>query len=115
MNEKITRLCQKRNLLVVFRGLARDEAFRRLLILLGSDTEEQADYMMEYSNFVDELYETGNSNLTEHILKLVLEDENVYITHAANGKTRIIPHFLIHYIDYNTYQFPQAEKHYLFV
>lgn len=87
MNEKITRLCQKRNLLVVFRGLARDEAFRRLLILLGSDTEEQADYMMEYSNFVDELYETGNSNLTEHILKLVLEDENVYITHAANGKT----------------------------
>lgn len=86
MNEKIERLYRKRNLLIIFRGLAKDETFRRLMLLLGTDADKQADFMVDYSNFVASLYQSGTVNLTEHLLKITLEDDNFYIVQSASGK-----------------------------
>ncbi len=91
MNQKIQTLCRKRDLLVIFRGLAQDECFRRLMVLLGSDSEDQSNFMADYSDFVTELYNSGTADLAEHLLKITLEDENIYVTNSAKGKAASLP------------------------
>jgi len=91
MNPKIQALCRKRDLLVIFRGLAQHECFRRLMVLLGSDSEDQPNFMADYSDFVSELYSSGTADIAEYLLKITLEDENIYVTDSAKGKTPPVP------------------------
>ena len=91
MNPKIQALCRKRDLLVIFRGLAQNECFRRLMVLLGSDSEDQPNFMADYSDFVCELYSSGTADLAEYILKITLEDENIYVKDSARGRTSPVP------------------------
>lgn len=86
MNSKISALCKKRDLLVIFRGLAQDEAFRRLMVLLGSDCEDQANFIADYADFVSALYESGTVDITEHLLRITLEYENFFIVKTAKDK-----------------------------
>lgn len=85
MNEKISELCRKRDTIVVFRNLGKSKVISNLMYLLDSDINEVSDFLADYSNFVAELYKE-NINLSEYILKKVLEDENFYITGKAQGK-----------------------------
>lgn len=87
MNEKLNELCIKRDLVVILRGLANDGCFRMLLHLIGSDSEKLSDFLADYSDFVSELYSTGNTDLSEHLLKILLEDDNICIRTAAKGKS----------------------------
>ncbi len=85
MNNKLIRLCRSRDLVAIFRGLAQDEVFHRLMILLGSDTRKLSGFLGDYSDFVTELYNKNTVDLTEYLLKITLEDENIYIRETAAG------------------------------
>ncbi len=70
--------------LAVFRSLLGDPIIKRLVKLLdaGEQTKEKID---RYSAFAGELFGRGG-NLSEYILKCVLEDENPYIILKAQQK-----------------------------
>ena len=70
--------------LAVFRRLLQDPVISRLCALLGTggQTKEQID---KYSEFAGELFGKGG-NLSQYVLRCVLEDENVYITAISQGK-----------------------------
>ena len=87
MNDKMIDLCRKRDAVVILRGVAEDEACCRLLRLIGSDIEKPDEYVSDYCDFVAALYRENTSNLSEHLLKVILEDENICIVQAAKGKT----------------------------
>ncbi|MDE6101508.1 MAG: ATP-binding protein, partial [Ruminococcus sp.] len=85
MNDKITQLCRKCNTTTVFYNLGKNKVVSNLMYLIGSDVNEVSDFLTDYSDFVAELYKE-NINLSEYILKAVLEDENFYIIGKAQGK-----------------------------
>ncbi|MDE5854835.1 MAG: ATP-binding protein [Ruminococcus sp.] len=85
MNSKMTELCRKRDSIVVFRNLGKSKIISNLMYLIGSDSNEISDFLVDYSNFVSELYQK-NINLSEYILTLVLEDENFYIKGKTHGE-----------------------------
>ena len=87
MNDKFLELCRKRDTVVIFRGIADDETCCHLIRLIGTDNEKAEDFVGEYCDMVASLFRTGNSNLSEHILKVILEDDNICIKTAAHGKT----------------------------
>lgn len=84
MNDKIIKLRQKRDTIVIFRGLGKDKVISDLMYLIGADTENVSDFINYYSDFVESLY-SHTTNLSEYILKLLLEDENIYIIKKAQG------------------------------
>lgn len=85
MSDKLTELCRKRDSIVIFRHLGESKVISNLMYLIGSDSSEISEFLADYSNFVAELYKE-NINLSEYILKAVLEDENFYIVGKAQGK-----------------------------
>lgn len=85
MNSKLLRLCRSRDLVAIFRGLAQDDVFDKLMILLGSDKRYLSNYFADYSDFVTELYSHNTADLTKYILQIAMEDENVFIKEAASG------------------------------
>ncbi|MBR4627447.1 MAG: DUF815 domain-containing protein [Ruminococcus sp.] len=85
MNDKLIKLCRSRDLVAIFRGLAQDEVFHRLMILIGSDNRRLSSFLADYSDFVSELYKKDTVDLSSYLLKLVLEDDNVYIRQVAAG------------------------------
>lgn len=84
MNDKITQLFRKCNTITVFCNLGEDRVIFNLMCLL-SDHDEINDFIRDYSNLASALYKR-NINLSEYILKAVLEDENFYIIGKAQGK-----------------------------
>jgi len=70
--------------LVIFRSLLYDPVIKRLSALLeaGGDTIETID---KYAGLAAELF-MKTENLSEYVLKCVLEDENVYIVKRAQGE-----------------------------
>lgn len=86
MNEKLTELCRKRDSLVIFRSLGKDDVVSNLMYLIGSDTAKIDSFLTDYSDFTEALYLCG-ANLSEYLLKVVLESENMYIEQIASGKT----------------------------
>lgn len=86
MNEKFTELCRKRDSVVIFRSLGDDSVVSDLMYLIGADTEDTSEFIRYYSDFVQSLYE-NTVNLSEYLLKAVLESENMYIQQIALGKT----------------------------
>ena len=72
--------------LAVFRKLQDDEVINLLWRLLDNWKEVSIEHFISaYSEFVEKLYQK-NINLSEYILKRVLEDENFYIIGKAQGK-----------------------------
>ncbi|MDE5582130.1 MAG: ATP-binding protein [Ruminococcus sp.] len=84
MNDKITQLCRRCNTTTVFCNLGADRVIVNLMCLL-SDHDEICDFIRDYSDVASALYKT-NINLSEYILKAVLEDDNFYIRGIAQGK-----------------------------
>lgn len=73
------------NSIVVFRNLLDDEIIKNLQFMLDFESDETEYKIYNYSEFVSALYRE-NINLSEYILKKVLEDENFYIIGKAQGK-----------------------------
>ncbi len=70
--------------LAVFKNLTEDDIIDKLWCLLD-DWKEVEYFISAYSGFTEKLYQK-NINLSEYILKAVLEDENFYIIGKAQGK-----------------------------
>lgn len=86
MSEKIEKLILKRNAVVIFRETDEDDVINDLMYLLSADIDDAEKFMRCYCNFVDSLYETGDTDLSKHILKVVLESNNSYIRKSARGE-----------------------------
>ena len=74
--------------LAVFRGVLKNHVIEKLLKLLNDisdNTAGQNILINEYSEFASELYKYGD-NLTEYLLKIVLEDENIYMLKKGCGE-----------------------------
>lgn len=74
--------------LAVFRNILNNktvENFLRLLNNLSDNTFKQKDLISDYSEFVSELYKHTDS-LTDYILNIVLEDENIYMRKKGAGE-----------------------------
>lgn len=84
MNDKFIQLCRKCNTTTVFCNLGEDRVIVNLMCLI-SEHDEICDFIRDYSNVAELLYKS-NINLSEYILKAVLEDENFYIIGKAQGK-----------------------------
>lgn len=84
MNNKLKELNYRLNSLVIFRGLLGSGVIGSLSALLGcgGDTLEKIKL---YSAFVSELYK-HSENLSEYMMRLVLNDENPYIVSHAQGE-----------------------------
>lgn len=81
-HKDITARCKT---LVIFKDLLSDPAVSALLGALenaGSDRGRAAEY---YCEFIAELYKHGE-DLTDHIVKRVLENENIYIVKKGAGE-----------------------------
>lgn len=78
--DKYKGLDLKLDSLVIFSNLRYDEVISKLGRMFCSE-----DFVRKYADFVGELYR-HNVNLSEYILKKVLEDENFYIVGKAQGK-----------------------------
>lgn len=98
MTDKILSLFRQRDTVVIFRDLVYDEAFRRLMLLLESDPGKISDFLNEYSDFVTELYKSGSTDLSQHLLKITLDCENIYTDLISSGKKpdKCIQDCLIH-------------------
>ena len=77
----IANLCPRLQALCVFRKLLDTPLLQAVLDF--AKTTERID---AYSRFVSEIY-CGGGNLTDCVRKLVFEDENVYVTTIAAGRT----------------------------
>lgn len=86
MSEKLENLTLKRNLIAVFRGLGKDSVISDLIYLLDADTENIEDFLKYYTDFISSLYKNNITDISEYILKTVLEDDNFYIRGKAQGK-----------------------------
>ncbi len=72
--------------LVIFRKLLENAVIINLTHLLESDEHAAISY---YALFIEALYEKGD-NLSDYLLNLVLQDENLYMLRAA-GKQLVSP------------------------
>lgn len=85
MNDKFKRLDCGMGSLVVFRNLLSNEIIQELWRQFEDKPDDTALNVYNYSEFVSKLYQQ-NVNLSEYVLKTVLEDENFYIIGKAQGK-----------------------------
>ncbi len=85
----LAKLYKKVQTLVIFSSLPQDEALNKLNLLMEHlctlseyqdklDLNNQAIALKYYSEFVGELYEKSGGNLSDHIINLILDDQNVY-------------------------------------
>ena len=74
------RLLIQMNSLVIFRKLKKDPVISLLIATMEMiETKQQTSQMIDaYTEMIYELYKQGD-DLTEYIMKLILEDENIYI------------------------------------
>ncbi len=86
MTDKILSLYRRRDTVVIFRDMVSDPAFVELMVLLGSDTDKVNDFLSDYTDFVTELYKTGSTDLSQHLLKITLDCENIYTQLISAGK-----------------------------
>ena len=86
MNDKLIKLCRSRDLVAIFRGLAQDEVFHRLMILIGSDNRRLSSFLADYSDFVTELYNKDAVDLSQYLLSIVLADNNICVRMTENGE-----------------------------
>ncbi len=81
-------LARRAETLVIFRGLYSDKAFGELVKTLEAADDDKEKAEKHYCAFLASLYGFG-CDLTEHIVKIVLEDDNLYmIKKGAKEKTQ---------------------------
>ena len=99
----LERLYKKTQTLMIFRSLLEDKAVNRLCLLIRNlcsagesqrmlSLDSQAETLSLYSEFVLSLYESGRGDLSDHILELVLNDQNIYSREAS--QKREVPAYL---------------------
>jgi len=76
--KKMKTLNLKLNSLVIFRNILNDEVVEKLRDLLSSYEDDLLMKVNKYSSFVSTLFEK-NHNLSNYLLNLILEDENIYV------------------------------------
>lgn len=84
-NKKLQELELALHSLVIFRKLLTHEVILPLRQMLDTETTDPMIQLKQYAEFVARLY-PRSTNLTEYILKLVLEDDNFYIRMLARGE-----------------------------
>ena len=78
-------LLQMRSL-VIFKKLWDDKVISNMINTMVSIEEQDTETAIEfYSDMCAELYEYGE-DLTEYIMKIVLEDENIFLLKKGEGK-----------------------------
>lgn len=87
ISEKLENLALKRNSIVIFRETGKDNVISDLMYLLSADTDNAEKFIGYYCDFVGSLYETGDIDISKHILKVILENDNFYIRKSAKGET----------------------------
>ncbi len=90
LSEKFENLALKRNSIVIFRETGKDNVISDLMYLLSADTDNTEKFIEYYCDFISSLYETGNTDISRYILKVILENDNFYIRKSAKGE--MIPH-----------------------
>ncbi len=90
LSKKFKDLALRRNSIVIFRETGKDKVISDLMYLLSADTDNAEKFIEYYCDLVNSLYETGNTDLSGYILKVILENDNFYIRKSAKGET--IPH-----------------------
>lgn len=82
----IENLLMQSKTLVIFKGLKSQPVFRAYLEALEACVKSDTDTAVEkYSNFTAELFKY-TENLTEYMLKIVLENENLFMLRRGEGK-----------------------------
>ena len=76
---------RKLHSLVIFRNLLEDETIKKLITLFDCDETNKNELTDKYCDFARSLLCHGG-NLTQYILRLILEDENLYTTYKITGK-----------------------------
>lgn len=72
--------------LVIFKGLKERNVIKKLLLALDACEEGDMEKAVDkYSDFVAQLY-THSDNLTRYVLRLALENENLYMLRKGEGK-----------------------------
>ena len=78
-------LCRQAHTLVIFKSLHEVPVFEKLLDTLAVCESDSDKAIEKYSDFVAELF-AYSDNLTEYMLKLVLENENLFMLKKGEGK-----------------------------
>ena len=76
-------LCRQAHTLVIFKSLHEVPVFEKLLETLAVCESDSDKAIEKYSDFVAELF-AYSDNLTEYMLKLVLENENLFMLKKGN-------------------------------
>lgn len=86
MNEKIEKLALKRDSIAIFYGIGDNPVISGLYYLLDSYCGDINEFIRYYAYTVNFLYKSGYVNLSEYILKIILEMDNFYIRKYADGE-----------------------------
>ena len=72
--------------LVIFRHLLEDKTIQKWIRLDGCDQDNPEQIIERYADFACTLLQNG-SNLTRHLLTLILEDDNIYLHRICRGES----------------------------
>ena len=86
MSEKLEKLALKRDSIVIFYGIADNSVISGLYFLLDLYCGDINEFLRYYAHTINSLYQSGYVNLSEYILKIILEMDNFYIRKYANSK-----------------------------
>ncbi len=84
--------------LAIFRGLAEGPVLSELAALISAGELPEAERVERWARFAEELYREGG-NLADCLLRLVLEDDNVYVDAKARGEAGYLEECLISELD----------------
>ena len=84
-NKKLQELELALNSLVIFRRLLTNEVMVPLRQLLDTEMTDPVVQLRQYAEFVARLYPHG-TDLTDYLLRIVLEDDNFYMRMLARGE-----------------------------
>ncbi|MBQ8759146.1 MAG: ATP-binding protein [Clostridia bacterium] len=76
---------RKLHSLVIFRNILKDETISKLIALFDCDETNKNELTDKYCDFAQSLLFHGG-NLSQYMLKLILEDENLYTTYKITGR-----------------------------
>lgn len=83
--KKFDMLLIKIHSLVIFRNLLNDIVIKKLIKLMGTDNKNLELFVDAYADFCASLF-NYNSNLSDYILNLILEDDNFFITNYSKDE-----------------------------
>lgn len=85
MESRLKKLGLSLDSIAIFRNILRDDVVRSMRMLLNSlGSSDTGLKLRRYSAFVESLY-SQTVNFSEYVLKIVFEDDNVFIAQTAQG------------------------------